>query len=69
VEVAAARDAGLVSAQDSAGHSGLGTVPAGRPSRRVDWVFGTPDVSFSGFALPAAGVSDHLPLAVTVRLG
>jgi hypothetical protein len=68
-EVAAAQDAGLVSAQDSAGQSGMATTPAAHPAQRPDWIFGTPDVSFDAFAVPGTTASGNRPLAVTARLG
>jgi endonuclease/exonuclease/phosphatase family metal-dependent hydrolase len=68
-EVARLHDAGLVSAQDTTGHGGLLTSPTYRPAHRVDWIFGTPDLSFTDFAVPRTTASDHFPLAVTVRLG
>jgi endonuclease/exonuclease/phosphatase family metal-dependent hydrolase len=68
-EVAAAQDAGLASAQDSAGQSGMATTPAGHPTQRPDWIFGTPDVSFGDFAVPGTTASNHRPLSVTARLG
>lgn len=68
-EVNAAQDAGLVSAQDSAGQSGLATTPAANPQVRPDWIFGTPDVSFGGFAVPVTTASGNRPLVVTARLG
>ncbi len=61
--------AGLVSAQDTAGRTGLLSSPTDRPKYRPDWIFGTPDVSFSDFAMPDTKASDHFPLAVTVQLG
>jgi endonuclease/exonuclease/phosphatase family metal-dependent hydrolase len=61
--------AGLVSAQDVTGHGGEFTVPSHDPDNRVDWIFGTPDLSFSDFVI-LSGVtsSDHFPLVVTVEL-
>ncbi len=61
--------AGLVSAQDTAGRTGLLSSPTDRPKYRPDWIFGTPDVSFRNFAMPDTQASDHFPLAVTVHLG
>jgi endonuclease/exonuclease/phosphatase family metal-dependent hydrolase len=62
------RAAGLVSAQDAAGDGGAFTAPAGDPATRIDWIFGTPDLEFAGFALlDEVTNSDHLPLVVTVR--
>jgi endonuclease/exonuclease/phosphatase family metal-dependent hydrolase len=61
--------AGLVSAQDTTGHSGMQSYPSDGPDSRPDWIFGTADVSFSRFAMPASAGSDHRPLATTVHLG
>jgi endonuclease/exonuclease/phosphatase family metal-dependent hydrolase len=60
---------GLVSAQDATGHGREST--ARDPSfagDRVDWIFGTKDLRFGGFAVVHSGASDHLPLAVSVSL-
>jgi endonuclease/exonuclease/phosphatase family metal-dependent hydrolase len=60
-------EARLVSAQDSAGQGGASTAAEPRfPGDRVDWIFGTVDLSFSQFHIGDARASDHLPLAVTV---
>jgi endonuclease/exonuclease/phosphatase (EEP) superfamily protein YafD len=61
--------AGLVSAQDSAGGGGMRSWPASHPRYRPDWIFGTDDVSFTGFAMPHSRASDHFPLAVTASVG
>ena len=62
------RAAGLVSAQDAAGDAAAFTAPAADPATRIDWIFGTPDLEFAGFALlDEVTNSDHLPLVVTVR--
>lgn len=68
-EIASVQAAGLASAQDGRGQAGAATAPSAGSASRPDWVFGTPDVEFLGFALPPAGVSDHLPLSVTARIG
>jgi endonuclease/exonuclease/phosphatase family metal-dependent hydrolase len=68
-EIAEMTAAGLASAQDATGHSGLLTSPTDRPRYRVDWIFGTPDVAFQDFQRPEVRTSDHYPLAVTVQLG
>lgn len=62
-------DAGFVSAQDVTGHGREFTVPSDDPDNRVDWIFGTPDLTFADFAI-RSGVtaSDHFPLVVTVAL-
>jgi endonuclease/exonuclease/phosphatase family metal-dependent hydrolase len=63
-------DAGLLSVQDEVG---LGHLPTATEEvvrgDRVDYVFVTPDVSFSGVAVPYSFASDHLPIAVTVSVG
>ena len=60
---------GLVSAQDTTGYGGAATSPTDRPTHRIDWIFGTPDVAFTDFALLRTQTSDHFPLAVTVSIG
>ncbi len=60
-------EAGLVSAQDSAGQGGASTAAEPKfPGDRVDWIFGTVDLSLSEFHIGSTRASDHLPLAVTV---
>jgi endonuclease/exonuclease/phosphatase family metal-dependent hydrolase len=62
--------AGFVSAQDVTGHGAEFTVPSYDPDNRVDWIFGTPDLSFADFAiLDQVTSSDHFPLVVTVSVG
>jgi endonuclease/exonuclease/phosphatase family metal-dependent hydrolase len=62
--------AGFVSAQDVTGHGAEFTVPSFDPDNRVDWIFGTPDLTFSDFAiLDQVTNSDHFPLVVTVAVG
>jgi endonuclease/exonuclease/phosphatase family metal-dependent hydrolase len=64
------REAGFVSAQDVTGHGAEFTVPSDDPDNRVDWIFGTPDLSFSDFEiLTEVTNSDHFPLVVTVEAG
>lgn len=59
--------AGFVSAQDATGHGAAFTSPTDDPDNRVDWIFGTPDLTFSDFAiLTGVTSSDHFPLVVTV---
>lgn len=61
--------AGFHSAQDSTGNSALSSATNPNfPGDRVDWIFGTKDVSFSGFNIVAADASDHRPLEVTATL-
>jgi endonuclease/exonuclease/phosphatase family metal-dependent hydrolase len=37
----------------------LGTYPAGRPWRRIDWILLSPDLAFASYATVPANVSDH----------
>ncbi len=63
------RDAGLVSAQDVTGHGAELTSPTPLATNRIDYVWGTPDLRFSDFAvLSDVVVSDHFPLVVTITL-
>src|SRR5690606_21777457 len=63
------RAAGFISAQDVTGHGAEFTVPSDAPDNRVDWIFGTPDLTFRDFRIVTeARVSDHFPLVVTVVL-
>jgi endonuclease/exonuclease/phosphatase family metal-dependent hydrolase len=61
--------AGFVSAQDEVGDPFEFTVPSHDPDNRVDYIFGTPDLTFSDFAVLSGVVnSDHFPLVVTVTV-
>ncbi|WP_155375509.1 endonuclease/exonuclease/phosphatase family protein [Catellatospora vulcania] len=61
--------AGWVSAQDATGHGAAWTSPTDRPTNRVDWVFGSPQVAFTDFAvLDQVTASDHFPVLATVTL-
>ncbi|MQY02238.1 endonuclease/exonuclease/phosphatase family protein [Actinomadura macrotermitis] len=46
---------------------GDATPTAGRD--RPDWIFGTDDLLFGDYEVPASAASDHAPVAVTVRVG
>jgi endonuclease/exonuclease/phosphatase family metal-dependent hydrolase len=62
--------AGLVSAQDEAGQGSQASATHPKfPGDRPDWIFGSPDLRFSGFLIGPISSSDHRPLAVTVSLG
>lgn len=62
-------DAGLVSAQDTAGDPSASTArDPTSPTDRVDWIWGTPDLTFEEFEIPASEASDHLPLVTDVSL-
>lgn len=60
-------DAGLVSAQDAVGDPAASTArDPGFPGDRVDWIWVSPDLTPSAFAIVASTASDHLPLVVSV---
>ncbi|MDP2775627.1 MAG: endonuclease/exonuclease/phosphatase family protein [Nocardioides sp.] len=62
-------NAGMISA--SGGSYSAGSCRAPRPIR-VDWIFGTPDISFSGFRLDTGPevrrITDHAVLTTTVSV-
>lgn len=59
--------AGAISAQDVTGNGARSTARSPNfPGDRPDWIWGTADLAFTGFAIQDSDVSDHLPLAVTV---
>ncbi|GAB4060280.1 endonuclease/exonuclease/phosphatase family protein [Catellatospora paridis] len=61
--------AGWVSAQDATGHGTAWTSPTDRPTNRVDWVFGSPQIAFTDFAvLDQVTASDHFPVLATITL-
>jgi endonuclease/exonuclease/phosphatase family metal-dependent hydrolase len=60
--------AGLISAQDVTGNGSRFTFDSRTPRARIDWIYGTPDVSFSNFQIPQTLASDHLPVVVDVTL-
>lgn len=61
--------AGWVSGQDATGHGAAWTSPTDRPTNRVDWVFGSPAVAFTDFAvLDQVTASDHFPVLATITL-
>ncbi|MFC7242784.1 endonuclease/exonuclease/phosphatase family protein [Catellatospora aurea] len=61
--------AGWVSAQDVTGHGAAWTSPTDRPTNRVDWVFGSPQIAFTDFAvLDQVSASDHFPVLATLTL-
>lgn len=61
-------EAGLTSAQDVAGDPTATTYSSTRPLFRIDWIFGTDDLTFVDFEIPQTTASDHLPLVTTVEL-
>ena len=65
-DVALFERAGFRSAQDSTGHTQLSSArDPNFPGDRPDWIFGTPDLTFSAFSIVPDDASDHLPLVVT----
>jgi endonuclease/exonuclease/phosphatase family metal-dependent hydrolase len=57
----------LVSVQDQAGQGSLATATNPKsPGDRVDWIFGTADLSFGVFRIGESSPSDHLPLSVQI---
>ena len=61
-------NAGLSSAQDVAGDPNTLTFTSGKPVERIDWIFGTSEISFSDFKITQTQVSDHFPLLVNVTV-
>jgi len=60
---------GLASVQDLAGQGDLSTAAKPKfPGDRVDWIFGTGDLSFTSFKIGQQTTSDHLPLSVALRV-
>lgn len=60
-------DAGFRSAQDEAGRGASSTARDPMfPGDRPDWILGSPDLTFSNFAIVASNASDHRLLVVTV---
>lgn len=58
---------GLVSIQDQAGKASAPTATNPKsPGDRVDFIFGTTDLSYAGFTIGASSPSDHLPLSVQI---
>jgi endonuclease/exonuclease/phosphatase family metal-dependent hydrolase len=43
--------------------------PTRPDGERVDWIFGTDDLTFSDYAVTRSRASDHYPVAVTARIG
>lgn len=67
-DIALYLQAGLTSAQDATGSADLLTFSSFDPVERIDWIFGTAEISFSDFVIPSTTASDHLPLAVSVTV-
>jgi endonuclease/exonuclease/phosphatase family metal-dependent hydrolase len=64
-----ARALGLHAWQPEAPAGGaLGTYPAGRPWRRIDWILLSPELAFASYAAVPARVSDHRGVVADVVL-
>jgi len=64
-----ARVLGLHAWQPAAPADGaLGTYPAGRPWRRIDWILLSPELAFASYAAVPAHVSDHRGVVADVVL-
>ncbi|MFN8373923.1 MAG: endonuclease/exonuclease/phosphatase family protein [Anaerolineae bacterium] len=61
-------DAGFDSAQDQAGDPEAFTANSRHPDVRIDFIFGTSDLTFSNFVIPQSQASDHFSQAATVTL-
>jgi len=60
--------AGLTSAQDVAGDPAALTFSSADQYERIDYIYGTSELSFADFVITPTQASDHLPLAVTVSV-
>ncbi len=65
-EVAMLRDGGLSDAFTAAGSGNGFTFESILPSRRIDYIWTSPDLSVRDFIIPKSAASDHLGIAVTV---
>ena len=67
-ELGPLREAGLLDAFLAAGETGKGyTSPSKEPFQRIDYIWISPDLRVSGFAIGENQASDHFPIAVTVE--
>lgn len=66
-EIALLEDAGLESGQDVAGDAAALTSPAVAPAHRIDWVLGSPAVTFRSVEVLDVTTSDHRPLLAELR--
>jgi endonuclease/exonuclease/phosphatase family metal-dependent hydrolase len=63
-----ARALGLHAWEPTASQPPLGTYPAGRPWRRIDWILLSPELAFASYAVAPARVSDHRGVVADVVL-
>ncbi len=61
------RKSGFRDAADLTGMAPFFTFPSFQPSRRLDYIWVTPDLKVSNFVVSPSTASDHLGLAVTVE--
>ncbi|MFD6032179.1 endonuclease/exonuclease/phosphatase family protein [Cellulosimicrobium funkei] len=66
-EISLLEDAGLESGQDVAGDPAALTSPAVAPAHRIDWVLGSPAVTFRSVEVLDVTTSDHRPLLAELR--
>ncbi|HEX6384592.1 MAG TPA: endonuclease/exonuclease/phosphatase family protein, partial [Anaerolineae bacterium] len=66
-EIELLRQAGLADALDLAGIISGFTNPAANPSRRIDYIWVSPDLSVAEVVIPPSTASDHLSIVATVN--
>ncbi|KON72653.1 hypothetical protein M768_14185 [Cellulosimicrobium cellulans F16] len=66
-EITFLEEQGLESGQDAAGDPDALTSPSSAPAHRIDWVFGSDDVTFRSFEVLDDTASDHRPLLAELR--
>ena len=67
-EIKMLEEAGLLDSFVDAGETGHGfTSPSDGPSRRIDYVWTSPDLKSRNYSSAESQASDHLPVAVTIE--
>jgi endonuclease/exonuclease/phosphatase family metal-dependent hydrolase len=66
-EITFLEEQGLESGQDAAGDPDALTSPSAAPAHRIDWVFGSGDVTFRSVEVLDVTASDHRPLLADLR--
>ncbi|UYN89443.1 MAG: endonuclease/exonuclease/phosphatase family protein [Anaerolineales bacterium] len=59
---------GFIDISRESGLTNTFTYPSFAADHQIDYIFISPDLSFSNFAIPLTTASDHLPLSVTITL-
>ncbi|MCW5873534.1 MAG: endonuclease/exonuclease/phosphatase family protein [Anaerolineales bacterium] len=59
---------GFVDISRESGLANTFTYPSFAADHQIDYIFISPDLSFSNFAIPLTTASDHLPLSATITL-